>query len=236
MLTLPTITQDLIGMSPINWDGLTKRFMNPNELECVIALLRRLMPKTVLEFGVNTGRTAKAILNNIPSVQKYVGIDVPVGFIPEMKVQRNEVPAHPGHMVQHDKRFSLLLPASGSQSLMPKDFDIRFDAVFIDGDHSYQGVMHDTMLSKGIIAEGGIIIWHDYHDLGSVDVREALHDLAAGGDTIWHVDGTWLAFQRVWNSNQLRAAQLDRLLHDEVDRLGVNHSVDLDNLARHAGA
>jgi hypothetical protein len=69
--------------------------------------------------------------------------------------------------------------------------------VFIDGDHGYRGVMHDTMLAKAVVRPGGLILWHDYHDLGTVDVREALHDLAGSGQTIWNVKGTWIALQRV---------------------------------------
>lgn len=195
MLTLPVVSKQSIGMQPIDWTGLPRRFINPDELECLIALLRAVNPHTVVEFGVNEGRTAKALMNNLPSIKCYVGVDVPFGYVTAKEVQRKEVPQRAGHMVLSDPRFSVLLPARGSASLMPDDLPWA-DAVFIDGDHSYRGVMHDTMLAKAILNPGGIIVWHDYHDLGTVDVREALHDLAASGEALRKIEGTWLAFQK----------------------------------------
>lgn len=135
-------------------------------------------------------------MDNVPTVRHYVGIDVPLGYVTEKAVQRKEVPVKAAHMVRGDSRFTLRLPAGGSQSLTVGDL-MRVDAAFVDGDHGYRGAMHDTLLAKGIVNNGGIIIWHDYHDLGNVDVREVLHDLAGSGERIWHIEGTWLAFQRV---------------------------------------
>ena len=58
-------------------------------------------------------------------------------------------------------------------------------------------MIHDTALSRTLVRPGGIIIWHDYHDLGTVDVREVLNEFCEIGDDIVHVEGTWLAFQLV---------------------------------------
>jgi hypothetical protein len=72
------------------------------------------------------------------------------------------------------------------------------DAVFIDGDHSRAGVLHDTALAKAAVRPGGVIIWHDDHDLGTVDVRLVLDEMHAYGETTAvHVVGTWLAFERL---------------------------------------
>lgn len=197
MLTLPVIDKQALHVAEIDLNGLPRRFMNPGELEVLVALLRTISPRVVVEFGCNEGRTAAAVLRNVKSVTQYVGIDVPHGYVTEKLVQRNEVPLRPGHLALGDERFSIFLPAKGSQSLTPADLPPVVDAVFIDGDHGYRGVMHDTMLAKAVVRGGGLIIWHDYHDLGTVDVREALHDLAGSGQTIWNVAGTWIAVQRV---------------------------------------
>ena len=58
---LPIVPQSLLNVKPIDWAGLPRRFMNPGELEVLIALLRPLAPRHVIEFGVNVGRTARAI-------------------------------------------------------------------------------------------------------------------------------------------------------------------------------
>jgi predicted O-methyltransferase YrrM len=160
MLMLPTVSQQSIRPAVIDWSGLSNRYSNPGELECVVGLLQEVKPRVMIEFGVNEGRTAKVILRTVPSIQHYLGIDVPLGFVTAKAVQRNEVPQQPAHLVRDDPRFTLLLSNRGSQSLWPDDLHLA-DAVFIDGDHSYKGVMHDTMLAKAVMRPGGIIIYHD---------------------------------------------------------------------------
>lgn len=162
----------------------------------LIALIRSVHPKGVLEFGVNEGRTAKAILDNVQGIESYQGIDVPVGYIPSKAVQIHEVPAQPAHMVKGDPRFELILRPRGSHDLTKNDLR-PCDAAFIDGDHGFKGVMHDSALARALVRTGGIIVWHDYHDLGTVDVRDVLDEFHKAGQDIVHVGETWLAYQLV---------------------------------------
>lgn len=160
--------------------------------------MRLVQPKGVLEFGVNVGRTAHAILEHVPSIERYEGVDVPPGYVTAAKVQRGEVPIIAGEMVLHDPRFKLLLSPNGSHDLTPNDLS-PCNAAFIDGDHSMRGVLHDTMLASTLVRPGGIIIWHDYHDLGTVDVRDALHALhyERPDMQLRHVEGTWIVYSLV---------------------------------------
>lgn len=196
MLTLPTIDRATLTPPAIDWATRPRRFMNPGELEVLCALINTVRPRSVLEFGVNVGRTAQAILEYCPGIEYYAGVDVPQGYVPAMAVQRGEVPTVPGEMVYGDSRFDLILRPRGSHDLTPADL-APCDAVFIDGDHSRAGVLQDTALARAVVRRGGVIIWHDYHDLGTVDVRDVLHEFAAAGEAITSVAGTWIAFQRV---------------------------------------
>jgi predicted O-methyltransferase YrrM len=193
---LPTIPQALLNVRPIDWAGLPKRFMNPGELEVLIALLRPHRPRHVIEFGVNVGRTAKAILANVPGIERYTGIDVPADYVPEKPVQRGEVPTAPGDLVNGDPRFALIIRPRGSHDLTPAELEPA-DAAFIDGDHSRAGVLNDTALARAVLRPGGMIIWHDYHDRGTVDVREVLDEMFRDGEPIARVERTWLAFQQL---------------------------------------
>ena len=170
--------------------------MNKGELEILIALMRSVCPQHVIEFGVNEGRTAKAILANVAGVERYTGIDVAPGYVPAKAVQRNEVPAFPGALVEDDPRFELIVRARGSLDLAAADL-APCDAAFIDGDHGREAVLHDTALARALVRPGGIIVWHDYHELGTVDVKTVLDDMSQAGDTIMHVEQTWLAYERV---------------------------------------
>jgi predicted O-methyltransferase YrrM len=199
-MRLPQVS---IQPATIDWTGLSRRFMNPNELETLVTLLRSVDDlRCMIEFGVNEGRTAKAILREIPGIQSYVGVDVAAGYIPSKVVQRNEVPAQPGHLAASDKRFSLIVRPRGSLDLTAEDLPAA-DAVFIDGDHGREAVMYDTALALAIVRPGGIVLWHDYHDLRGrdgvplVDVGAVLDELHADGLSLSHVENTWLAFHKV---------------------------------------
>ncbi|MCK9468481.1 MAG: class I SAM-dependent methyltransferase [Porticoccaceae bacterium] len=195
-MALPAVPQSQLELRAIDWTGLPARFMNPGELEVLCALVRSVSPQVVVEFGINSGRTAKAILREVDGITRYIGIDVPPGYVTEKKVQRGEVPAIAGELVRDDPRVELLVRARGSHDLTADDLP-PCDAVFIDGDHSRAGVEQDTALAMARVRPGGIIIWHDYHALGTVDVREVLDDYHAAGAPISLVAGTWLAFRRL---------------------------------------
>jgi len=187
-----------VAVSPARCDlsGLHTRYMNSGEIETLIALIASVSPRAVIEFGANSGRTAKAILRNVPSIERYVGIDVPQGYVTEKLVQRREVPERPGELALDDPRFRLLLARHGSHDLTEDDLPLA-DAVFIDGDHSAKGVRQDYRLAKARVRRGGIIVFHDDNGRDTVDVSVVLDELTDRGAEIIHVAGTWLAFERV---------------------------------------
>jgi predicted O-methyltransferase YrrM len=199
---LPQITPSQLDLRPVDLSGLPSRYMNPGELEVLIALVASVKPKSVLEFGCNVGRTAVAILRNVPGIERYQGIDVPKTYVPSKRVQKAEVPDHPGELVRNDRRFELLIRPRGSLDLVATDL-APCDAVFIDGDHGAFAVRHDTLLATTVVRPGGIIIWHDYHNLGTVDVREVLNHFYAAGEPIVHVAGTWIAFRRTRGHHEI---------------------------------
>jgi predicted O-methyltransferase YrrM len=195
-MSLPTVPQSRFDVRPIDWAGLPRRYMNPGELEVLIALVRSVSPRHVTEIGVNAGRTAKAILANVPGIERYTGIDVMPGYVPAKAVQRHEVPANPGELVKDDARFHMVVRPRGSLDLTPQDLPPA-DVVFIDGDHGRAAVEHDSAIARAIVRPGGIIVWHDVHDLGTVDVKDVVESLHRDGRDIVHVEGTWLAFEQL---------------------------------------
>lgn len=188
----------------IDLSGLPTNYMNPGELETLITLVRSVKPRVMVEVGCNNGRTAKAILRNVPSLERYIGIDVPPSYAFAKSVQRNEVPARPGELALDDPRFMLVLARRGTFDLKGSDFHDA-DVVFIDGDHGAEAVANDHKLANQWLwmpdpsdrYSEGLIIHHDDHDEPTVDVRAALDALHTDEAPIVHVLGTWLAFQRV---------------------------------------
>lgn len=193
MLTLPT---ERLAIQAIDWCGLPRRFLNPNEMETLVALARSIGAESVLEIGVNEGRTARLMIENVSSIRSYYGVDVPPDskYLTACAVQRKERPTNPGHHAAHLSQFQLLLRERGSLDLEPEDLP-TFDMVFIDGDHGRVAVTHDSALAYTKVRPGGLVVWHDYHDLGLVDVREVLHELRDDGHKIINVEGTWIAYE-----------------------------------------
>lgn len=190
------IPQQEVKPTPINWSSRSHRFMNPGELERLITLVASVDAHTVLEFGINTGRTAEVLLGHVPTIRRYVGIDVPPDYVTTAQVQRGEVPSVVGVEVLGDPRVTLMVRPNGSHDVHAAELP-DCDAVFIDGDHSRAGVENDTMLALQRTRPGGIIMWHDYHNLGTVDVREVLHEKVERGWDLRHVKDTWIVYMRV---------------------------------------
>lgn len=190
----------MLPVIPKNEITLVRRFaprmyMNAGEIDILVALFYSVSPKVVVEFGVNIGMTAQALLDNINCIENYVGIDVSPGYTCSIPGQQKEVPVNPGWLVQDDERFKLILRTRGSFDLSSRALP-RADAIFIDGDHGYEAVMNDSELAHEIINEGGIIVWHDYGN-NTVEVTQALDDLAMHDHRqIFNIAGTWLAVER----------------------------------------
>lgn len=179
-----------------NTRGLPDRYFLPGELDALLCLLESVSPRVVIEFGVNTGRNPAAALRNLPSIERFIGIDVPPGYVTEMPVQRGEIPEQPGHLAAHDPRFELIIRPRGTFDLTTADLP-ACDAVFIDADHSRAGVLNDYALARALVRPGGIIIFHDDNCLPVVEVTQTLNELVDEGAEIEHVAGTWLAFELV---------------------------------------
>lgn len=193
-MQMTTVSQSELPVRPIDWEGLPRTYLNAGELEIIIALIRSAAQQdTVVEIGLAEGRTAKAILRELPDLRRYIGVDTDPGYHPKLASQRTERSDVPGYLALDDARFDRWLLPHGSLDLTPEDFP-PIDAVFIDGDHSSEVVRHDSDLARAIVRPGGVIVWHDCHNQG-VEVTRVLQVDCRHGHDIRHVEGTWLAFE-----------------------------------------
>lgn len=190
---LPSVA---LSPPPLDWAAPERRFTNPGEYERLLMLANRVKAGRVLETGINTGITAAMLLANCPTITSYIGVDVPAGTDLPLAVQKTEVPDKAGKHVCDDPRVNIILRPRGSLDLVPGDIG-EVDFAFIDGDHSIEGVVHDTLLAYKCVRKGGLVVWHDYHQLGTVDVPYVLDKFAERGHRIEHVAGTWLAFEEI---------------------------------------
>ena len=79
------------------------------------------------------------------------------------------------------------LHRQGSETFIPEDESLDF--VFIDADHSYNGVMRDVEAWAPKVRKGGMIIGHDIH---FPTVKQAVEELYGEGNYIVEDDFLWL--------------------------------------------
>jgi hypothetical protein len=70
-----------------------------------------------------------------------------------------------------------------------------FDFVFVDGNHSCESIISDTMNVFNQTKKNAVIFWHDYKNDGFVETIPALNKLITELKIkIFHIQESWLAF------------------------------------------
>lgn len=70
----------------------------------------------------------------------------------------------------------------------------ELDLVYIDGDHTYNGVLVDILLAKKIVKTGGIISGHDYR--GENPIVKALNETLGVPEQIFS-DTSWIIYNNI---------------------------------------
>jgi predicted O-methyltransferase YrrM len=85
----------------------------------------------------------------------------------------------------------------------------KYDLIFVDANHDFASVMNDTEVAFKVLADRGVILWHDYaqdnYFAGLNGVAEALNCFA-GNHPIYAIRGTRLAIYSNFNNWEARAA------------------------------
>lgn len=140
------------------------------ELRQMLEIIRQVYIYTtpdlkILEIGVHTGLGLKAFKDAFPSAKLY-GV--------ELETQ---------HLVFKD--FTLIEGDSRETSVIEFTRDQGpFDFIFIDGDHTYEGVKADWENYHDMVKPGGAVGFHDTSRMGEgwmskVEVRKLLEEIWA---------------------------------------------------------
>jgi cephalosporin hydroxylase len=131
------------------------------ELAPLVAVLLERKLETVVEIGTAAGGTLFAWCKLAAADALIVSIDLPGGpFSPgTSSVDRLRVYARQEQNL-HFFRDDSHLPAT-KEALVQVLAGRSIDFLFIDGDHSYEGVRRDFELYAPLVGHGGIIAFHD---------------------------------------------------------------------------
>lgn len=140
--------------------GITQQ---PDEIRWLFELVRAERPQAVLEIGLDEGGTLFLWTRAAVLDARLLAIDTrPPGWLG----MRSPFPLVRRNFAQSSQRVELLMPADShdpaTRARVESLLDGRpLDFLFIDGDHSREGVWADFELYAPLVRPGGIVAFHD---------------------------------------------------------------------------
>lgn len=133
----------------------------PSEMEGLLSIVEKSRPKTVLEIGTAKGGTL-FLFSQIASEDAHlISVDLPAekGGYPNWKIPFYK------SFAKKNQKIELIKKDSHSEETFEKIRKIlkdkKVDFLFIDGDHSYEGVKKDFKMYNSLVKESGLIAFHD---------------------------------------------------------------------------
>ncbi|MDA8896744.1 class I SAM-dependent methyltransferase [Acidimicrobiia bacterium] len=122
---------------------------------------------TIVEIGVARAGNVENTFKILDSkISKYIGVDPYVSGYDDSDVFSQKLQKELDYCYSYvinkikDKRF--ILYRASSEIVAPLIEDESVDAIFIDGDHTYEGVLRDISIWKPKVKKNGIIVGDDY--------------------------------------------------------------------------
>jgi predicted O-methyltransferase YrrM len=159
----------------------------PEELLVLATVTCVLKPKTVFEIGTFNGRTTSAFVLNAPPDASIVSLDLPpaaeaeaagAGYITtDVTLVKERQVGSFLHELQIAHRYRQLF--ADSMAFDPSPYAGTIELGFIDGAHALRYVRNDTEKMAAMMAERGLVFWHDYGGRGRFrELTEYLDDLS----------------------------------------------------------
>ena len=144
-------------------EGLIKPFQIKSEILRLLKIIKKEKPKIVIEIGTAGGGTLFLISKSIPEDSLIISIDLPGGSFgygyPKIKMRLFKSFSRP------KQKMYLIRADSHKTDTLRKVKKIlnnkSVDFLFIDGDHSYEGVKKDFEMYSPLVKKAGIIGFHD---------------------------------------------------------------------------
>lgn len=169
------------------WQG----YLSPAEVE-MVKEMTRLLPEEalVVAIGAGAGTHTLAMLEVTNNITIF-SIDIAAGEQPEYTNEHLRL-AEWGY----DKTGNVIR-IWGDSKVVGKRWPIGVDMLFIDGDHSSDGVRGDILEWVRHVGSRGLLLFHDYGSPRWPAVKDAVDELIAGtNDVVMHVKNL-IAFRRL---------------------------------------
>ena len=143
----------------------------------------------MVEIGCYAGESTKMFLDS-GKVQTLVAIDPFIENNQDVLFSMTDV-YHSFKEEVLEKYTNVIFYRDFSYNVIPK-LTGKYDFIYIDGEHSYEAVKQDIILSLPKIKERGIIAGHDYCSEWQ-SVINAVHETLGMPDKIFQ-DNSWVKF------------------------------------------
>lgn len=185
-----------------------------DELLYLATAAKVLRPRKVFEIGTFSGRTTAVFILNAPQDATIITLDLPAEidldavpheayFDTDINLVKNRKLASYIHDLKLDDRCRQL--HCDSLEFDPEPHLGTVELGFIDGAHSLPYVRNDTMNMARMVADRGLVFWHDYGGRGDfaplTDYLESLTEKIP----IYRVPRTTLAWASASDLRQLAA-------------------------------
>jgi len=143
--------------------GIIKPAQVKSEITKLVTIIKELRPENILEIGTARGGTL-FLFSQLSSPNAHIiSIDLPGGkFGGGYSKHRTSLYKT---FVKKNQKIDLLRVDSHADSSIKKLKELignnKLDFLFIDGDHTYDGVKRDFELYSPFVRQGGIIALHD---------------------------------------------------------------------------
>jgi predicted O-methyltransferase YrrM len=173
----------------------------PEEIVWLMKLVAPLRPRSLLEIGTATGGTLYLLARAAGRDARFATIDLEQRYDPDVLKS----------FARDQQRIELILGSSAEDSTMARVRTFlpdRLDLLFIDGDHSYEGIRRDFERYAPLVRPGGVVIFHDI-----VDDNLTRFGIATGS----RADGV----PRFWREVKSRYATQECVAVDGQDGFGI---------------
>lgn len=119
--------------------------------------VEQINPQTLVEIGTARGGTFYLMTRYFQDSVRVISVNLPYSFGYKYKIKLLE-------QIDQNKDLRFIVGDSHSQSTHDKVEEATngsIDFLFIDGDHSYEGVKADFRRYESLVPKGGIIAFHD---------------------------------------------------------------------------
>ena len=152
--------------------------------------------KMIAEIGSWMGRSTRAICDNtdglVFAVDTWKGTTDDPNFPPEPSENYfyGQFTTNLGDHLWTGKLTALRMTSLEAAAKFAGH--VKFDFIFIDGDHSYESVRNDILAWRPLLVEGGVFAGHDFDSFYDGVVR-AVRELIApvpnqvGGSSLWYL-------------------------------------------------